>query len=109
MLAQVLVIVDIVHEAVAVTLRSESELAVFNFLVCRDIESVIAVAITIHIVCEHIGVVGSSPPGLINEAEVVAALVAMREGCDEAVRSDILGVVELEPVRSCCRRNVCEC
>ena len=90
MLAHVLVLVDIIHEAVAAVSVDETELVVIDLLICRDIDGIVGVTVTIHVVGEHVGLFVATPPGLINEVEVVTTLVAKVESCHDTVRSHIL-------------------
>ena len=50
MLAQVIIVVYIVHEALLVILRSKAELVVCHLTIGRNVKGVIAVAVAVHIV-----------------------------------------------------------
>ena len=100
MLAQILVIVHIVEETVGIFLRNEAEVAAGNLLVGRDEDEVVVVTVTVDVVLGHVAVVVAASPGLVDDAEVVAALVRIAEVCKETVRSYVLGVVEARIVRT---------
>ena len=88
----------IVHKAGLVTLADEAELAVLYLLVGGDVQGVVVVAVAVHVVGHHVGVVVTATPSLIDQTVVVAAVVVT--GCrqDETVGGDILRVVQLDVV-----------
>jgi len=100
MLAQVLVVVDVSHEAGSIVIGHETEVTIADLSIGRDVDSVILVTIVVHVIGEHVRVVVTTPPSLIYEGEVIAALVIVSQGCDEAVRSHILGIVQRNVVRA---------
>ena len=108
MLAHVFVLVEIIHETVTVAGADKTELVGSHVLVSRNINGVIGVTITIHIVGEHIGLFVSTLPCLIDEIEVVTTLVAEVESGNNTVRSHVLGVVKLDVVRTLGRGNIGE-
>ena len=81
---------DIIHEAVAAVGVDETELVLADLLICRNIDGIVSVAVTIHVVGEHVGLFVATSPGLIDEIEVVATLVAEVKSRHDTVRSHVL-------------------
>ena len=78
-LAEILVNMNEVKETLSIVWRYESEVTVSNLLICRDVDEVVVVTVTVHIVNEHVRVVVTASPSLIDEAVVVAASVMVSE------------------------------
>ena len=81
---------DEVHETSLVILRNEAELTVGNLLVCGDIDHVVGVTVTVHVISQDIRSVVTAAPGLIDQAIVVAALIVDRSIGNDTVGSHIL-------------------
>ena len=108
-LAEELGVVDIVHEAVAAVSIDKTELVGRNLVIGRDVDGIVGITVTIHVIGEHIRVVVSSAPCFIDKAVVVAAQVVEGRRSDHTVRSDILGVVQLDIVDTSGGRNISNC
>ncbi len=89
-LAQVLVVVDIVHEAVTVIIGNKTELLVGDLRVGRNVDCVVVVTVTVDVVDSHVRVVVTTSPSLVDEAVVVAGLVTVGKGSHETVRGHVL-------------------
>ena len=100
MVAQVVVVVDVVHEAGLVALRCEAELVVGHLLVGRNVEGIIAVAVAVHVVRQHVRVLIATAPCLVDERVVVAALVVQRSAGNETVGRQVGSIVQHDVVRT---------
>ena len=105
---EVVVCVNVVHEASLVVLRNEAELTVSHLSVCWHVDSVVVVAVVVHVVYGHVRIVVATAPCLIDEAEVVSALIVCGERSNETVWSYVHTVVEGNIVRTLTCWNVCE-
>ena len=108
MLLQVAVVVKISHETVLIVLRNETELTISNLLIGWDIDSVVVVAVAVHVRNSHVRVVVTSTPSLIDDVVVVATAVVQSSACNETVGGNILRVVQTNVVRTFPSGNIGE-
>ena len=109
MVLQIAVSMYIVHEAGLVIFAGKAELAVLHLLVGGDIECIVSITITVHVILQHVGVVISASPSLVDEAVVVVALVMSCESGNEAVGSGVDGIVKIDVVGSTDSGHIGEC
>ena len=109
MVFQIAVAVYIVHELLLVVFGLEAEQPVGHLLVGGDIQGVVVVSIAVHVVGCHVRIVVSAAPRLVDDADMVAVLVAVSGRHDKAVGSDILRVVQVDVVRTVDGGDIREC
>jgi len=107
--AQVVILVHIVHEAIAVVVTDETEQTVLHLRVGWDVESIVVVTVTVHVVDSEVRVVEATTIGLVDDAVVVVSLVVDGSRKDETVWSQVVGIVQLDVVRTFGSRHIGEC
>ena len=109
MLAQITIVVNIVHEAGLIVLTYKAEHVVSNLLICWNVKCIVSVTIAVHIVLHHVRVAVATTPCFVYEVIVVATLIMKSSACYDTIRSYILRVVQLNVVWSLVSRYICEC
>ena len=108
MFAQIIIVMNVIHKTLSIIGGLETEFTFINLFISRNINSIILIAICIHIIRRNIRSVYITTWSFVNKTKVITALIMDSCRSNQAIRSYILRVMKLDVVRSLHSRNIVE-